>query len=105
MSTSDHHRRKAKSSALEAVAGMARSGDLEIETPSGEPRRLREADVIASHHRQDRYRTQPLLRQLTDAAIALARQRSGVIEVSTRVRGVGSAMGWAGRGSGRRRRR
>src|SRR5205807_1766565 len=34
--------------ALEAVAGMARSGDLEIETAPGAPRRLQEADVIAS---------------------------------------------------------
>jgi hypothetical protein len=50
--------------ALCHVIGMARSGDLEIEAPKGTIRPVTEAEVIASHHRQDRYRTHPVLRPL-----------------------------------------
>jgi hypothetical protein len=50
--------------ALRDVVGMARSGDLEIEAPPGTPRPVSEAEVIASHHRKDRYRHHPLLRPL-----------------------------------------
>jgi hypothetical protein len=50
--------------ALRNVVGLARSGDLEIEAPPGTPRPVSEAEVIASHHRRDRYRRHPLLRPL-----------------------------------------
>jgi hypothetical protein len=40
---------------------MAKSGDLEIELPRGSIRPVTEKEVIASHHRQDRYRKHPLL--------------------------------------------
>jgi hypothetical protein len=51
----------AKLDALQGVVGMAKSGDLEIEAPRGTPRPVLEAEVIASHHRQDRFRRHPLL--------------------------------------------
>ena len=44
---------------LQAVVGLARAGDLEIE-----PRPVSEAEVIASHHRWGRYRSAPVLREL-----------------------------------------
>ena len=50
--------------ALLDVVGMARSGDLEIESPPGTSRPITEAEVVASHHRRDRYRRHPLLRPL-----------------------------------------
>jgi hypothetical protein len=50
--------------ALFDVVGLARSGDLEIESPPGTPRPVSEGEVIASHHRKDRYRSHPLLRPL-----------------------------------------
>ena len=50
--------------ALRDVVGMARSGDLEIEAPPGTPRTVSEKEVIASHHRRDRYLIHPLLRPL-----------------------------------------
>ena len=50
--------------ALRDVVGMARSGDLEIESPPGTPRPVSEPEVIASHNRKDRYRGHPLLRLL-----------------------------------------
>jgi hypothetical protein len=50
--------------ALQAIVGLARSGDLEIELASGPSRRVSERDVIESHHRQDRYRTAALLREV-----------------------------------------
>ena len=50
--------------ALRDVVGLARSGDLEIEAPPGTPRPVTEAEVVASHHRKDRYRGHPLLRPL-----------------------------------------
>jgi hypothetical protein len=49
---------------LQAVIGLARGGDLEVEFPTGKRRPLREADVIASHHRRQRYLAHPLLREL-----------------------------------------
>ena len=50
--------------ALQAVVGDARSGDLEIELGNGKTRPVTEAEVIASHHRADRYRRHRLLRLL-----------------------------------------
>lgn len=50
--------------ALQAVVGLARSGDLEIELPGGQSRRVGEQEVIDSHHRCDRFRAHPLLRLL-----------------------------------------
>jgi hypothetical protein len=54
----------ARLDALQGVIGMARSGDLEIESPRGIIRPVSEAEVIASHHRRDRFREHPLLRPL-----------------------------------------
>lgn len=54
----------ARLDAMQGVVGMARSGDLEIEAPRGTIRPVTDAEVIASHHRQDRYRQHPLLRPL-----------------------------------------
>jgi hypothetical protein len=54
----------ARLDALQGVIGMARSGDLEIEAPRGKTRPVSEAEVIASHHRRDRFRQHPLLRPL-----------------------------------------
>jgi hypothetical protein len=50
--------------ALLGVVGMARSGDLEIESPPGTPRPVTDTEVVASHHRKDRYRSHALLRPL-----------------------------------------
>jgi hypothetical protein len=50
--------------ALQAVIGLARSGDLEVQLAPGQTRRLTEQDVIESHHRKGRYLAQPLLREL-----------------------------------------
>jgi hypothetical protein len=41
--------------ALHAVAQLAKVGDFEIEYPRGRSRRVTEAEVIASHHRADRF--------------------------------------------------
>jgi hypothetical protein len=57
-------RQYAELDALQAVLGDARSGDLELDLPGGEVRRLAEDEVVASHHRQNRYRRHPLLGQL-----------------------------------------
>ena len=54
--------------ALLDVVGMARSGDLEIESPPGTSRPITEEEVVASHHRRDRYRRHPLLRPLLTEA-------------------------------------
>lgn len=54
----------ARLDALQGVIGLARSGDLEIESPRGSVRPVTEAEVIASHHRRDRFRQHPLLRPL-----------------------------------------
>lgn len=54
----------ARLDALRDVVGMARSGDLEIEAPRGTVRPVADAEVVASHHRQDRFRKHPLLHHL-----------------------------------------
>jgi hypothetical protein len=50
--------------ALQAVVGLARSGDLEIELPGGRSRRVQDSEVIQSHHRRERFLAHPLLRLL-----------------------------------------
>ncbi len=50
--------------ALRATIDMAKSGDLEIEERPRSPRAVLESEVIASHHRKDRFRAHPLLRPL-----------------------------------------
>jgi hypothetical protein len=50
--------------ALQAVVGLARTGDLEVAYPSGQRRTVSAAEVIASHHRRQRYLAQPLLCEL-----------------------------------------
>jgi hypothetical protein len=50
--------------ALQATVWLARSGDLEIGLPHGETRALTDRDVIASHHRQGRYRQAAVLRDV-----------------------------------------
>lgn len=50
--------------ALQGVVGLARSGDLEVETPGGSVRRLSEADVLTSFRRQQCYLARPVLRLL-----------------------------------------
>jgi len=50
--------------ALQAVVGLARTGDLEVAYPPGQRRAVSAAEVCASHHRQQRYLAQPLLREL-----------------------------------------
>ncbi len=54
--------------ALLDVVGMAKSGDLEIESPLGTSRPITAAEVIDSHHRRDRYRRHSLLRPLLSEA-------------------------------------
>jgi hypothetical protein len=53
--------------ALQAVVGMARSGDLEIEWPGSQTRKLTEQEVIESHYRRQRYHAYSPLRQLLAA--------------------------------------
>ncbi len=43
---------------------MALSNDLEIDLPDGQIRPVSEAEVIASHHRRDRYAAHALLRPM-----------------------------------------
>ncbi len=50
--------------ALQGVVGMARSSDLEIEAPRGTIRAVSADEVVASHHRCDRFLQHPLLRPL-----------------------------------------
>jgi len=57
-------REYAELDALQAVVGDARSGDVEVDLPGGQFRRLAEEEVIASHRRQNRYRRHRLLGQL-----------------------------------------
>jgi hypothetical protein len=54
----------ARLDALVGIVSQGRVGDLEIEAGRGVPRAVTEEEVIASHHRQDRYRAHPLLRPL-----------------------------------------
>jgi hypothetical protein len=49
--------------ALQAVVGLARSGDLDVEAGPSESRTVREEEVVASHHRHGRYLAHPLLRE------------------------------------------
>jgi hypothetical protein len=49
---------------LRTTAQLAQAGDLEIETASGRVRAVTEDQVIASHHRRDRYRSSRVLRKL-----------------------------------------
>jgi hypothetical protein len=50
--------------ALRTTAQLAQAGDLEIETSPGRARAVSEDQVIASHHRRDRYRSSRVLRKL-----------------------------------------
>jgi hypothetical protein len=54
--------------ALARVAGLARSGDLEIEPRPGCVRSVTEHEVYEAYHRHGRYLTSPLLRALVEAA-------------------------------------
>jgi hypothetical protein len=59
--------RYAELEALQAVAGQARSGDLEVELPGGESRVISETGVIASHQRQGRFLAHSVLGELLEA--------------------------------------
>jgi hypothetical protein len=50
--------------ALAAIVKLAQSGDLEIEPWPGQAQPVSKDEVIASHHRCDRYLATPLLREL-----------------------------------------
>src|SRR5262249_18438932 len=54
--------------ALQGTVGLARSGDLEIELPGGKTQTIPPEEVIASHQRQGRYGTAPILRELLSVA-------------------------------------
>jgi hypothetical protein len=54
----------AEMDALQAVVGEARTGDLEVDLPGGRTRRVSEEEAVASHHRQNRYRSHRLLAAL-----------------------------------------
>ncbi|HVS37394.1 MAG TPA: ATP-binding protein [Gemmataceae bacterium] len=56
--------------ALEAVTGLARSLDLEIELPGGRTRLVSEEEAIESHRRQGRYASAPVLGDLLTEAPA-----------------------------------
>jgi len=60
--------------ALQAVVGLARSGELEIEPGPGQVRTLAAGEAIASLQRQNRYLGCRLLREL----LAPARQQESV---------------------------
>jgi hypothetical protein len=77
----------ARLDALQGVVGMARSGDLEIEAPRGTVRPVSAAEVVASHHRQDRFRQHPLLRPLlTEEPLPIAEPPNGANLDEPRVR-------------------
>jgi hypothetical protein len=65
-------RQLAELDALQTVVGMARAGDLEVETAPGQRRAVTEEEVIAAHHRAGRYLAHPLLRELLGGPIAPA---------------------------------
>jgi len=68
--------------ALRNVVGMARSGDLEIELPSGSPRAVTEEEVVASHHRKDRYRSHPVLRPLlTEEPLQIVSEKRELVQL------------------------
>jgi hypothetical protein len=50
--------------ALQAVVGLARSGDLEIELPGGTTRPVTDQEVMESHRRQGRYQNAAVLKDL-----------------------------------------
>jgi hypothetical protein len=50
--------------ALQAVVGLARSGDLEVEPRPGQVRPVTEAEVVAAHRRLDHYLGSSVLREL-----------------------------------------
>lgn len=50
--------------ALQAVVGLARSGDLEVEWPLGQTRRVTDKEVMEAHHRAGRYQQAAVLRDL-----------------------------------------
>jgi hypothetical protein len=54
----------AQLAAIQAVVGMARSGDLELDLPSKKPRAVSEQDVIESFRRQGQYFALPVIRNL-----------------------------------------
>jgi len=56
--------------ALQAVVGLARSGDLEIETADGQAVTVTEQEVIASHRRHGRYAAAAVLRELLAVAVS-----------------------------------
>jgi hypothetical protein len=56
--------------ALQAVVGLARSGDLEVGLPGGEVCRVSEPQVIASNRRRGRYLAQAVFRDLLSPAEA-----------------------------------
>jgi hypothetical protein len=63
-------RQFAELDALQAVVGVARAGDLEVETGPGQRRAVAEEEVIAAHHRAGRYLSHPLLRELLGGPLA-----------------------------------
>jgi hypothetical protein len=54
--------------ALHAVAGRARSGDVELDVPGGRRRPVTADEVVASHARRGRYLASALLRELVRAS-------------------------------------
>lgn len=79
LSFEDH----ARLDALVTVLAQARVGDLEIEYPQGNFRRLEENEVVDAYHRMDLFRQHPLLREFvteeaptpTEGAITLDEER------------------------------
>ncbi|HEV3262222.1 MAG TPA: AAA family ATPase [Gemmataceae bacterium] len=63
--------------ALQAVVGLARSGDLEIELPDGQTLPVNDQEVMASHQRQGRYAAAAVLRDLLAAEAWGPRSPSG----------------------------
>ena len=50
--------------ALQAVVGMARSGELDVEIGPGRTRQVSEPEVIESHRRRGVFQTAPVLREV-----------------------------------------
>jgi hypothetical protein len=50
--------------ALQAVVGLARSGELEIELLGGRTQAIDETEILASLHRQGFFQTAPVMREL-----------------------------------------
>ncbi len=51
---------------LHSVVGQAKAGDIDIDMNDGTTIRVSEHDVVASHHRNNRYRAHPLLGKLLE---------------------------------------